>query len=75
MAIKLLPGRYEFRFLPVPVAERSEARACGRSLARIAGSNPTSVIDVCVVCKHEVTSQDNQDEETSTEKLQTENKE
>ena len=38
--------------LPVPVAERSKARVCGRSLAGSAGSNPAGGKDVCVViCK------------------------
>jgi hypothetical protein len=30
----------EFESPPIPVAERCKARVCGRSLARIAGSNP-----------------------------------
>ena len=33
--------------LLVPVAERSKARVCGRSLAWIAGSNPAGGTDVC----------------------------
>ena len=33
-----------------PVAERSKARVCGRSLAGIAGSNPAGGMDVCIVC-------------------------
>ena len=33
-----------------PVAERSKARVCGRSLAGIVGSNPTGGMEVCVVC-------------------------
>ena len=32
------------------MAERSKARACGRSLAGVAGSNPVGGMDVCVVC-------------------------
>ena len=36
--------------LPIPVAERSKARVCGRSLAGVAGSNPAGGMDVCVVC-------------------------
>ena len=32
------------------VAERSKARVCGRSLARIVDSNPTGGMGVCVVC-------------------------
>ena len=35
--------------MPVPVAARSKAWACGRSLAGIAGSNPDSGMDVCVL--------------------------
>jgi hypothetical protein len=41
--------------LPMPVAERSKARVCGRSLAGIASSNSAGVMDVCplrVVRKH-----------------------
>jgi hypothetical protein len=48
------------------LAERSKARACGRSLAKIAGSNPTRGIDVCVVCctvKDKRQSQDSHDKE------------
>ena len=33
----------------IPVAERSKARICGRSLAGIAGSNPAWSMYVCVV--------------------------
>ena len=36
--------------MPIPVAERSKARVCGRSLAGVAGSNPAGGMDVCVVC-------------------------
>jgi hypothetical protein len=36
--------------LPIPVAERSKARFCGRTLAGIAGFNPAGGMDVCVVC-------------------------
>ena len=40
--------------LPVPVAARSEGKACGRSPAEIVGSNPTGGIEclyvVSVVC-------------------------
>ena len=36
---------------PVPVAARSKAWVCGRSLAEIVGSNPTEGMDVVsVVC-------------------------
>jgi hypothetical protein len=34
---------------PVLVAARSKASVCGRSLARIAGSNPTGGMDVCLL--------------------------
>jgi hypothetical protein len=36
--------------LPIPVAARSKAWVCGRSLARISGSKPTRGMDVCLVC-------------------------
>jgi hypothetical protein len=32
-----------------PVAERSKARFCGRSLAGIAGSNPAGAMDICLL--------------------------
>jgi hypothetical protein len=32
--------------MPIPVAARSKAWFCGRSLARIVGSNPTGDMDV-----------------------------
>ena len=35
--------------MPIPVAERSEARFCGRSPAGIAGSNPSGGMDVVSV--------------------------
>ena len=35
------------------MAERSKARACGRSLAGVAGSNRARGTDVCVVCCNE----------------------
>jgi hypothetical protein len=34
---------------PIPVAMRSKAWVCGRSLARIVGSNPAGVMDVCLL--------------------------
>jgi hypothetical protein len=37
------------KVMPIPVAARSKAWVCGRSLAGIAGSNPTGGMDVCVV--------------------------
>ena len=36
--------------LPIPVAARSKAWVHGRSLAGIAGSNPSGGMDVCLVC-------------------------
>ena len=35
--------------LPTPVAARSKVWVCGRSLAGIAGSNPTFGTDVCLL--------------------------
>ena len=35
--------------VPVPVAARSKASVCGRSLAGIAGSNPAWGMDVCLL--------------------------
>ena len=35
--------------VPVPVTARSKAWVCGRSLAEILGSNPTGVVDVCML--------------------------
>ena len=35
---------------PISVAARYKARACGRSLAGIVGSNPAGGMDVCVEC-------------------------
>ena len=37
-------------FSPIPVAERFQAISCGRSLARIAGSNSAGSMDVCCEC-------------------------
>jgi hypothetical protein len=37
------------RVAPMPVASRSKARVCGRSLAGIAGSNPASGMDECLL--------------------------
>ena len=34
---------------PIPVAERSKARVCGRSPAEIADSNPAGGMDVCLL--------------------------
>jgi hypothetical protein len=41
----LLHGRIK----PIPVAARSKAWVCGRSLAAIAGSNPAGGMDVCLL--------------------------
>jgi hypothetical protein len=35
--------------LPIPVAARSNAYACGRALAGIVGSNSTGGMDVCLL--------------------------
>jgi hypothetical protein len=35
--------------LTIPVATRSKAWVCGRSLAGIVGSNPAGVMDVCLL--------------------------
>ena len=40
-----------FESSPIPVAERSKASVCGRSLAGVAGSNPAESMVVCVVSK------------------------
>ena len=37
-------------FSPIPVAARSKAWVCARSLAAVVGSNPTSGIDVYCEC-------------------------
>ena len=46
---ELQAGRSRVR-LPIPVASRCKAGACGRLLVGIAGSNPAGGMDVCVVC-------------------------
>ena len=45
----LSPWKSGFDPVPIPVAARSKAWACGRSLAGIVGSNPVRGMDVCVV--------------------------
>ena len=35
--------------MPIPVAVRSKAWICGRSLPGIEGSNPTDGMDVCLL--------------------------
>ena len=35
---------------PTPVAARSKASVCGRSLTGIVGSNPAYGMDVCLLC-------------------------
>jgi hypothetical protein len=42
-------GLQIFLYAQFPVAVRSKAWVCGRSLARIVGSNLTGGMDVCVV--------------------------
>ena len=37
-------------FVPIPVAERSKVRVCGRLVTGIAGSNPATGMDVCLLC-------------------------
>ena len=37
--------------MPIPVAQRSKARVCGRCLVEIAGSNFAGSMDVCVMCR------------------------
>ena len=48
IAKSLRAGRSEYQ--PIPVAVRSKARVYGRSLAGVAGSNPSGGMGVCVVC-------------------------
>jgi hypothetical protein len=38
-----------WEYSPLPLAARSKAWVCGRSPAEIAGSNPTSGMDVCLL--------------------------
>ena len=45
----LQAGGSRVRFMPIPVAEQSKTRVCGRSLAGVAGSNFSGGLDVCVV--------------------------
>jgi hypothetical protein len=59
------------------VAERSKASVCGRSLVGIACSNLAGGMDVCLLCvvsEDKGRSQDKQDDETSTNKVQKEKK-
>ena len=37
--------------VPIPLAERSNARGCDRLLVGVAGSNPAWSMDVCIVFK------------------------
>ena len=53
-----------------PVAKRSQARVCGRSLAGIAGSNPAGVMDDCVLCVLYSKGQKAKSGQTSTDKVQ-----
>ena len=47
---KIAISYYRQRTVPIPVAERSKASVCGRSLAEIAGSNTAGDMDVCCEC-------------------------
>ena len=38
-----------YKYMLVPVAARSKASVCGRSIAEIVGSNPTWGMDVCLL--------------------------
>jgi len=38
-----------FPRLPIPLAARSKAWVCGRTLAGIVGSNPARGMDVCLL--------------------------
>jgi len=51
-AVEKLTVDYEgvFNLLPIPLAARSEAWVCGRSVAGIVGSNPAGGIDVSREC-------------------------
>ena len=66
------------RVAQIPFTERSKASVCGRSLAGTAGSNPAGCMKyLCCVCctvRTKVKTQDNQDAETNTDKVQRENK-
>jgi hypothetical protein len=42
-------NRMHIDYLPIPVSARSKAWVCGRSLAGIAGSNPTGGKRVCLL--------------------------
>jgi hypothetical protein len=57
------------------VVARSEVWSCGRTLAGVAGLNAALCMDVCVVCctVKTVTSQDIQNKEISTVKIQRNN--
>ena len=41
-------GRGIMGYKTIPVAERSRARVCGRSLSGIVGTNTAGVMDVCL---------------------------
>ena len=55
--------------LPIPVAERSKARVCGRSLIGVAGSNPAGAW-MFVLCVLYSKGQKARPEQRSTEKVQ-----
>jgi hypothetical protein len=42
--------------VPLPMAARSEVQVCGRSVAGVAGSNPTRSMDVFLLCLYAVLS-------------------
>ena len=52
--------RYWFSLLPIPVAARSKALVCGRSLSGIVGSNPAGpwMFFSCECCQIEVSASD-----------------
>ena len=39
-----------WQYMAIPVAARSNAWVCGRSLAGVGGSNPAGGMDVCLLC-------------------------
>ena len=45
----LLNAVGNYTYVPIPVAVRSKAWVCGRSLTRIVGSNPTGGMNVCLL--------------------------
>ena len=47
--LRQLNLQHQYSVLPIPVAAQSKAWVCGRSLAGIAGSNPTESMNMSVV--------------------------